>query len=100
MAGEPSKWVSMELLHPVSALLRLRSQPQSLGDIRGLSGDADQRLLQRLSLLSGPASALLGASASQVVSLFETWRVQGENALESCRQMLIASQKPAVTPVA
>ena len=49
--------------------------------------------------ISGGTRSPEGSKTMAVLaSLFETWRLRGEDALEACRQMLIASQKPAVTP--
>jgi transposase len=49
--------------------------------------------------ISGGTRSSAGSSTMAVLaSLFETWRLRGENGLEACRAMLIASQKPKVAP--
>lgn len=49
--------------------------------------------------ISGGTRSSEGSKTTAVLaSLFETWQLRGENALEACRQMLIASQKPADAP--
>ena len=49
--------------------------------------------------ISGGTRSSEGSNTMAVLaSLFETWRLRGENALEACRQMLIASPKPADAP--
>lgn len=48
--------------------------------------------------ISGGTRSSEGSKTMAVLaSLFETWRIRGENALEACRQMLIASQQPTET---
>ena len=47
---------------------------------------------------SGGTRSSEGSKTMAVLaSLFETWRLRGEDALEACRQMLITSQKPKDT---
>lgn len=49
--------------------------------------------------ISGGTRSSAGSKTMAVLaSLFETWRLRGEDCLEACRQMLIASQRPVVTP--
>lgn len=45
--------------------------------------------------ISGGTRSQAGSKTMAVLaSLFETWGLRGQNALEACRQMLIASQQP------
>jgi hypothetical protein len=47
--------------------------------------------------ISGGTRSQAGSQTMAVLSsLFETWRLRGENCLEACRKMLIASQKPTL----
>lgn len=49
--------------------------------------------------ISGGTRSSLGSETMAVLaSLFETWRLRGENALEACKAMLIASQRPTPAP--
>lgn len=49
--------------------------------------------------ISGGTRSSAGSKTMAVLaSLFETWRLQGKNALEACRQMLIASQQAKAVP--
>lgn len=49
--------------------------------------------------ISGGTRSSEGSKTMSVLaSLFETWKLRGENALEACRAMLIASQKLAEVP--
>jgi transposase len=49
--------------------------------------------------ISGGTRSSEGSKTMVVLaSLFETWRLRGENALEECRKMLIASQQPTEAP--
>jgi transposase len=48
--------------------------------------------------ISGGTRSSTGSATMAVLSsLFETWRLRGENCLEACRKMLIASQQPKAT---
>ncbi len=50
--------------------------------------------------ISGGTRSSAGSKTMVVLaSLFETWRLRGENALEACRAMLMASQQPKAAPV-
>lgn len=46
----------------------------------------------------GTRSAQGSQTMSALACLFETWGLRGENGLQACRQMLIASQRPRVAP--
>ena len=49
--------------------------------------------------ISGGTRSATGSKTMAVLaSLFETWRLRGEDCLEACRQMLIASQRSAPAP--
>ena len=49
--------------------------------------------------ISGGTRSAAGSKTMAVLaSLFETWGLRGENALEACRAMLVASQQPKAVP--
>ena len=49
--------------------------------------------------ISGGTRSCSGSSTMAVLSsLFETWRLRGEECLEACRAMLVASQQPKAVP--
>lgn len=49
--------------------------------------------------ISGGTRSSAGSKTMAVLaSLFETWRLRGENGLQACRAMLIASQQPKAAP--
>jgi len=49
--------------------------------------------------ISGGTRSSEGSKTMAVLaSLFDTWRLRGENCLEACMAMLIASQEPEATP--
>jgi len=49
--------------------------------------------------ISGGTRSAQGSTTMAVLaSLFETWGLRGQNALEACRAMLVASQQPKAAP--
>ena len=49
--------------------------------------------------ISGGTRSAQGSKTMAVLSsLFETWRLRGEDALAACQTMLRTSQQPVVTP--
>jgi transposase len=95
----PQSVLSKRLVQFESELFTFVEYPQVPSENNAAERSVRPRVIARK--ISGGTRSSAGSKTMAVLaSLFETWRLRGENGLEACRAMLIASQKPkpAVAP--
>ncbi len=90
----PQSVLAKRLVQFEAELFTFVEHPQVPSENNAAERSVRPRVIARK--ISGGTRSSAGSKTMAVLSsLFETWRLRGENGLEACRGMLIASQKPA-----
>lgn len=95
----PQSVLCQRLVQFEAELFTFVEYPQVPSENNAAERSVRPRVIAR-KISGGTRSAEGSKTMAVLASLFETWRLRGENALEACRQMLIASQNPALTQAA
>jgi transposase len=94
--GLPQSVLCKRLVQFEAELFTFVEYPQVPSENNAAERSVRPRVIAR-KISGGTRSAEGSKTMAVLASLFETWRLQGQNALEACRQMLIDSQKPTRT---
>jgi transposase len=93
----PQSVLAKRLIEFEAELFTFVESPQVPSENNAAERSVRPRVVARK--ISGGTRSPQGSTTMAVLaSLFETWRLRGSSPLEECRQMLIASQKPAAAP--
>lgn len=93
----PQSVLAKRLVQFEAELFTFVEYPQVPSENNAAERSVRPRVIAR-KISGGTRSAAGSRTMAVLASLFETWRLRGEDALDACRQMLIASQKPGLTP--
>lgn len=95
--GLPQSVLAKRLVDFEAELFTFVEYPQVPSENNAAERSVRPRVIARK--ISGGTRSSAGSSTMAVLaSLFETWRLRGENGLEACRAMLIDSQRPTTVP--
>jgi transposase len=96
-ASLPQSVLCKRLLQFEAELFTFVEYPQVPSENNAAERSVRPRVIARK--ISGGTRSTAGSKTMAVLaSLFETWGLRKENALEACRQMLVASQQPKAAP--
>ncbi len=96
-AGLPQSVLCKRIVHFEAELFTFVEHPDVPSENNAAERSVRPRVIARK--ISGGTRSSAGSKTMAVLaSLFETWQLRQENALEACRKMLVASQKPKLVP--
>lgn len=96
-AGLPQSVLASRLLQFEAELFTFVEYPQVPSENNAAERAVRPRVIARK--ISGGTRSAQGSQTMAVLSsLFETWRLRGEDGLAACQKMLRTSQQPVVTP--
>lgn len=96
-AGLPQSVLSARLLQFEVELFTFVEYPEVPSENNAAERAVRPRVIAR-KISGGTRSAQGSATMAVVASLFETWRLRGEEGLAECRKMLLSSPSPALAP--